>query len=226
MIDQATPYFPVSPGVPTAAFDLDALRQGDRAEFARLVETYSAMIYRLGLKMLGDDQDAEDVLQETFLKAFRGLKKFDGRSSLSTWLYRIAANEALMLLRKAKRPTLSIDEPVEGEDGEQEPLQIVDWCCLPEAELMSAEVRSRLDAAIQALPEGMRLVVVLRDLQGLSTAQTGEILGLSETAVKTRLSRARLHLRQSLSGYFAEYMAQRQDAQLPAAYQEARDGAA
>ena len=84
-------------------FSLQALKSGDRAEFNRLVETYSAPIYRLALKILGDQQDAEDVLQETFIKAYRHLKEFEGRSSFSTWLYRIASNEALMLLRR-RRP--------------------------------------------------------------------------------------------------------------------------
>ena len=88
----------------TEDFSLEALRAGDRAEFARLVEAYSGVIYRLGMKMLDDPQDAEDVLQETFIKAFRHLGSFDGRSSLSTWLYRIATNEALMMIRRRKTP--------------------------------------------------------------------------------------------------------------------------
>jgi DNA-directed RNA polymerase specialized sigma24 family protein len=100
-------------------FSLEALRAGDKAEFARLVETYSGVIYRLAVKMLQDSQDAEDVLQETFLKAYRYLSSFDGRSSLSTWLYRIATNEALMLLRKRKHITVSLDEPAEADDYDQ-----------------------------------------------------------------------------------------------------------
>ena len=123
------------------AFPLEALRAGDRAEFARLVETYSPAIYRLAIKMLENTQDAEDILQETFIKAFRHLNTFDGRSSLSTWLYRIATNEALMALRRRKVNLVSLDEPDETLEQEQEPLQIVDWCCMPEEELMSAEAR-------------------------------------------------------------------------------------
>ncbi|MCI0519214.1 MAG: sigma-70 family RNA polymerase sigma factor [Chloroflexi bacterium] len=188
------------------ALSLEALKAGDRAEFARMAETYYEMIYRLGLKMLGDPQDAEDVLQETFIKALRHLHNFDGRSSLSTWLYRIAVNEALMHLRKQKQGVVSLDEPVEGEEGEQEPLQISDWCCLPEEELASAEAQHYLDEAIRRLPASLRVVFVLRDIEGLSTLQTGEALNLSETAVKTRLSRARLHLREDLTSYFGERM--------------------
>lgn len=180
---------------------LEALQSGDRAEFARMVETYNEVIYRLAVKMMGDPQDAEDVLQETFLKAYRHLKDFGGRSSLSTWLYRIATNEALMLLRR-KRDIVSLDESLETEEGEQEPLQIVDWCCLPEEELISAETQKHMDQAIQGLPPNLRVVFVLRDIQGLSTQEVSEVLNLSETAVKTRLSRARLRLRQDLTDYF------------------------
>ncbi|HNT25628.1 MAG TPA: sigma-70 family RNA polymerase sigma factor [Anaerolineales bacterium] len=185
-------------------FTLEALRAGDRAEFSRLVEAYSANIYRLALRMLNQPQDAEDVLQETFLKAFRHLKNFDGRSKLSTWLFRIATNEALMLLRRRRPGQVSLDEPVMGDEGDQEPLQIVDWCCLPEKEMMSQEARKHLDAAIDQLPHSLRVVFLLRDIEDLSTLETAEVLGLSETAVKTRLSRARMRLRELLSAYFGE----------------------
>ncbi len=182
---------------------LEALRSGDRAEFARLVDAYSGVIYRLAVKMLDNPQDAEDVLQETFLKAFKALPKFDGRSSLSTWLYRIAANEALMLLRKRKVQFVSIDEPNETDDELQEPLEIVDWCCMPESELLSAEARRYLDQAIDNLSPNLRIVFLLRDIEGLSTEETAQALNLSEMAVKTRLSRARLQLRERLTGYYS-----------------------
>lgn len=190
-------------------FSVEALRSGDRVEFARLVETYYEMIYRLAVRMLNNSQDAEDVLQETFLKAYRHLKDFDGRSSLSTWLYRIATNEALMHLRRKRIDFVSVDEPDEDSKGEQEPLQIVDWCCMPESEMMSAEARHYLDGAIQRLPPSLRVVFILRDIQDLSTKETGEVLNLSETAVKTRLSRARLRLREDLSGYYGEHLKER-----------------
>jgi len=189
------------------AFSLEALKAGDRTEFARLVEANYELVYRLAIRMLNDPQDAEDVLQETFLKALRGLNNFDGRSSLSTWLYRIATNEALMALRRRKPDMVSTDEPVETEEGEQEPVQIVDWGLLPEEELMSVEAQRYLSEAIDRLSPSLRAVFVLRDIQGLSTQETGEVLNLSETAVKTRLSRARLRLREDLSGYFGEKLA-------------------
>ena len=192
-----------------AALSIEALKAGDRAEFARFVETYSRPIYRLGLKILNDPQDAEDVLQETFIKAFRALPGFEGRSSLSTWLYRIAVNEALMLVRKHHPEAISVDEEVETPDGEIEPVQIVDWCCLPERELLTAEGRRFLDTAIERLPATLRVVFVLRDIQGLSIRETAETLNLSETAVKTRLLRARMNLREQLSSYFGERLVEK-----------------
>jgi RNA polymerase sigma-70 factor (ECF subfamily) len=185
---------------------LEALKAGDRTEFARLVEKYSPLIYRLGLKMLGNSQDAEDILQETFIKAFRYLQSFDGRASISTWLYRIATNEALMLLRRKQPEMVSVEEPVDVEGQEQEPLQIMDWCCIPEDELMSAEGREVMDQAVDHLPASLRVVFILRDLDGLSTRETAEALDLSETAVKTRLSRARFQLREELSYYYRDYL--------------------
>lgn len=187
------------------SFSLDALRQGDAAEFARLVDAYSGMIYRLASRMLQNPQDAEDVLQETFIKAYKALPNFDGRSKLSTWLYRIATNEALMLLRRKTLPTVSVNAPLgDAESDEHFELEIVDWCCLPESELMSAEARRYLDESIEALPETLKSVFVLRDLEGLSVRQTAEVLGIGEGAVKTRLHRARLALREMLTAYFKE----------------------
>lgn len=187
-------------------FSLERLRSGDRQEFARLVETYSGVIYRLALKIVGNPQDAEDVLQEAFIKAFRHLPDFDGRSKVSTWLYRIATNEALMLLRRRKQ-VFSIDEPEAGGEEEQPPKEIVDWCCLPEDELMSAEARLHIDQAIDRLSPASKVVFLLREMEGLSTQETAEVLSLSETAVKTRLSRARLQMREQLSQYYGDRMA-------------------
>jgi RNA polymerase sigma-70 factor (ECF subfamily) len=189
-------------------YSLEKLQAGDKAEFARVVDEYSGMMYRLGLKMLDNPQDAEDVLQETFIKAYKALPRFDGRSSISTWLYRIATNEALMLIRKRKGIEISIDDPSGDDQPLDEPMQIEDWCCLPEAELMSGEAREYLKLAAEELPEKLRVVFILRDLEGLSTRETAQVLDLTETAVKTRLSRARLRLRESLTGYFGEKLAE------------------
>jgi RNA polymerase sigma-70 factor (ECF subfamily) len=188
------------------SLSLSALKSGSQVEFARLVELYSQKIYRLALKFTNNPQDAEDVLQETFIKAMRALPNFEGRSSLSTWLYRIAVNESLMLLRKRK-PNISLElEPEESNEDGLTPnsLILADWCCLPENELLSDESRVFLDQAVARLPETLRGVFLLRDIEGLSIRETAETLGLTETNVKTRLLRARLFLRQELSRYFGE----------------------
>jgi len=183
---------------------IEDLRNGDRAEFARLVDAYSAQIYRLGLKMLGNEQDAEDVLQNTFLSALTHLTNFEGRSSVLTWLYRIAINEALMVMRRG-RPEVNIDDTESSDDtGDLSPSQFVDWGALPEDELLSAEGKQALDKAIQNLPENLRMVFLLRDIQELSIKDTAETLGLTESNVKVRLLRARLSLREQLSVYYGE----------------------
>ncbi|MEP0806403.1 MAG: sigma-70 family RNA polymerase sigma factor [Chloroflexota bacterium] len=190
---------------------LEALIAGDRAEFARLVDEYSSPIYRLGLRMLGNPQDAEDVLQNTFLNALTHIQHFEGRSSLATWLYRIAANEALMLIRK-KKPEVNLED-VEGEEEAEDlrPTQIVDWSALPEDELLSGEGKKVLDAAVNQLPESLRIVFLLRDVEGLSIKETAEALNLTETNVKTRLLRARMALREQLSAYYSERLTARSE---------------
>ncbi len=182
---------------------IKALKEGDRSEFIRLVEEYSGMIFRLALKILNDKQDAEDVLQETFIKAFQHIPAFKGNSSISTWLYRIATNEALMMIRKRKPETGSVRiEEFEDQD-DKEPIQIEDWCCLPEEELLSSETKEYLDVAIQNISNKLKVVFLLRDVEGLSVRETAEVLEISEASVKTRLSRARMRLRQELSKYFS-----------------------
>ncbi|HEX7395443.1 MAG TPA: sigma-70 family RNA polymerase sigma factor [Anaerolineaceae bacterium] len=182
---------------------LESLKAGDREAFASLVDETSGHIYRVVLQILGNEQDAEDVLQETYIKAFRSLPDFEGRSSLTTWLYRIAVNEALMMVRKRRPQTVSIEENSTFDaEAESESMQIVDFCCLPEGEFLSSESRRFLDQAIQNLPDTLRVVFVMRDIEGLSIQETAEVLDLSESNVKTRLLRARLRLRQELSVYF------------------------
>ena len=183
---------------------LQLLRSGDRAEIARLVDAHSKNIYRLALKMLANPQDAEDVLQNTFLKAIQALPKFEGRSSLSTWLYRIAANESLMAIRRQKPETAFRVKEADDEGNELLLTQFSDWCCLPESTLMSSEASIYLDKAIQELSEKLRIVFVLRDVEKLSIRETSEALGITETTVKTRLLRARLKLREILSTYYGK----------------------
>ena len=189
-----------------ASISVAALKQGDRHEFARLVDEYSSVIFRLALKMLGNEQDAEDVLQETFLKAFRSIGDFEERSSISTWLYRIAMNESLMTLRKQKVRFVPVEEPEADDESIEPPVEIVDWCCLPENEMIDGEARAFLDKAVQRISPTLRAVFLLRDIEGLSVRATAESLGITEASVKTRLLRARLKLREELSVYFNERM--------------------
>ncbi|MCJ7696527.1 MAG: sigma-70 family RNA polymerase sigma factor [Anaerolineaceae bacterium] len=187
-------------------YTLDALRKGDKVAFSSLVEETSESIYRLALRMLNDTNDAEDVLQETFIKAYKNLPGFEGRSKVSTWLYRIAVNEALMMIRKRKDNIVSIDEEIEMDNGDLIPKQIVDWCCLPEEELMNTETKKHISEAMQALSPSNLAVFTLRDISDLSTAETASILNISESAVKTRLLRARLGMRENLTKYYSTRM--------------------
>jgi RNA polymerase sigma-70 factor (ECF subfamily) len=191
----------------TISLNIDALKQGNRSELARMVEQFSDSIYRVALRMLNNPADAEDVLQETFIKAIRALPTFEGRSSLSTWLYRIAVNESLMLIRKQKPEAALTEEEFEDPDDSTSypSFQILDWCCLPEEDFLSAETRKVLNLAIQKLPKNLRTVFVLRDIEGLSIRDTAEALDITESNVKTRLLRARMKLREELTIYFGEY---------------------
>lgn len=185
----------------------ERLQAGDPGAFRTLVELNSANVYNVALKLLGDEQEAEDVLQETFLSAFQAIDRFEGRSQLSTWLYRIAYNASLMRLRKRDRmTTFSLDQPLdEGRAvAEGESRHLVDWSAVPDDQLLTAEARQEMDRAIAELPESLRSTFVLRDLQGLSGAETAEVLGISVQAVKNRLHRARLRLRDRLAHYFTE----------------------
>lgn len=190
---------------------LERIRAGDKHACAECISAHSPGVYRVALRLMRDEAEAEDVMQETFLNAFRAIGSFDGRSSLSTWLYRIAHNSALMRLRRARPDTLSVDGPeLSDDEGALVPQQLFDWCCLPEQEFASSEARSELEAAIRALPEKLRAVFILRELEGLSTEETAQALEVSDDVVKTRLHRARMGLRERLSGYFTERARERQ----------------
>jgi len=182
--------------------NIEKLIQQDRSEYALLVEAYSDRIYRMTLRMTGNAQDAEDALQETFLKVFKYIASFKGNSSLSTWIYRIAMNEALMLLRKRKPEGFSLDE--DNEDEDITPREVASWDPLPEQVLMSVEMNHHLSEAVLWLPETLRGVFLLRDTELLSVKETAEALDITEGTVKVRLLRARLKLREYLNKYFRE----------------------
>jgi RNA polymerase sigma-70 factor (ECF subfamily) len=185
---------------------LARLKAGDRAAFAQLVEEHSSRIYGQALRMMQDPAEAEEILQETFLQVVRHIENFRGQSQLGTWLYRIATNQALMRLRRKRPPSLPLEET--GPDGVETLLPSADWSKRPESELLNQEARDEMEQAIADLPENLRIVFLMRDVEGRSTAETAEALDLSISAVKSRLLRARLKLRNELSVYFSERMSE------------------
>jgi RNA polymerase sigma-70 factor (ECF subfamily) len=190
-------------GKTSASKLLDRIRAGDKTACAECITAHSAEVYRLALRLMKNEAEAEEVTQETFLSAFRGIGQFDGRSDLRTWLYRIAYNAAMMRLRKPSPETVSVEEAADPDDGGVVPQALFEWRDLPEEELEKAELREELERAIRELPEKMRAVFVLRELENLSTEDVAAALGISEDVVKTRLHRARLRLRELLAGFFA-----------------------
>jgi RNA polymerase sigma-70 factor (ECF subfamily) len=182
---------------------LARIRAGDKSACAQCIEQHSPEVYRLALRLMHDEAEAEEVVQETFLRAFKGIEQFDGRAELRTWLYRIAYNTALMRHRRPEPELVSVDEASDPEEGAVVPQALFDWCCLPEPEMDRAEVRAELESAIQAMPEKLRAVFVMRELEELSTEATALALDVSEEVVKTRLRRGRLWLRERLSQYFS-----------------------
>jgi RNA polymerase sigma-70 factor (ECF subfamily) len=190
----------------SSVFDETALvaraRAGDGTAFSELVKQYERKIYRLAKRITQSDEDAEDVLQDSFLKAYEHLDSFHGNSKFYTWLVRIAVNEALMKLRKRKGDrTVSLDDT--GDNGD-EPIvrEIAVWDGDPEQRYSQEELRAVLDDAIQNLKPSFRTVFLLRDVEEFSTEETASALNLSIPAVKSRLLRARLDLRDRLTRLF------------------------
>ncbi|MCI0370977.1 MAG: sigma-70 family RNA polymerase sigma factor [candidate division NC10 bacterium] len=183
---------------------VERLKRGDEAAFTALLRRHQAKVYRLAMNMTRNPQDAEEVTQDVFLAVYRKIGGFDGRAAFSTWLYRVASNAALMKLRGRRGgPHLSIEEegPAFTPDGHHA-RPVADWSELPEDRLLSGERRRVLEQAIETLPPDYRAAVVLRDIEGLSNQEVAEILGATVLAVKSRLHRARLTLRERLATYF------------------------
>jgi RNA polymerase sigma-70 factor (ECF subfamily) len=177
-------------------------REGDTAAFGELVRRYEGKIFRLAQHVTQNREDAEDVLQETFMKAYEHLDQFQGNSKFYTWIVRIAVNQALMKLRRRKTDkSVSLDETIDtGEDTMVR--EIAAWDEDPEQRFSRDELGGILDTAVQSLEPPYRSVFMLRDVDELSTEETAEALGLSVPAVKSRLLRARLQLREKLTRYF------------------------
>jgi RNA polymerase sigma-70 factor (ECF subfamily) len=176
---------------------------GDNRAFDELVVRYRERVYRLCMKILRHEDDAAEALQDAFLSAYRGLRNFKRESRFSTWLYRIATNASLMKLRRRREGHFSYEQSQGGHE-DAEPMAIPDWSTQPLEELLDAETRELLEREVQHLPANEREVFVLRDIMEQSNADVAAELGLTVAAVKSRLHRARLHLRDRLNRHFRD----------------------
>ena len=183
---------------------VQAINSGQYDLFHDLVKRYELKLYNFSIRMCRNPNDAEDMVQETFLNVFRYLKDFRYETQFKNWLYRIAASTCIKKRRKSKfapERELSLEEFMpKNEAGVQ--TQTPDWALMPLEKFLNAELSDVISQAILSLPEKYRLVIVLRDIEGFSTAETAQILSLSAANVKVRLHRARLFLREELKGYF------------------------
>lgn len=181
---------------------------GDTRAFDELVKRYRDKVYRLAYKILRHEDDAAEALQDAFLSAFRGLKNFKAESTFSTWLYRVTTNAALMKYRKRREGHISLEQS-QSKDESAHPIELADWSALPPEELEDQETWDVLSAAVEQLPEDLRIVFLRRDWLEESNAEVAEGLGLTVAAVKSRLHRARIQLRDRLSRHFAGKAARR-----------------
>ena len=182
---------------------IDSAKSGNKIAFGKLIRQYEKTVYSFAFKICRDKEKAEEAMQETFINAYRGLKSFSGNSKFSTWLYRIVTNNCLMMHRKkSHEPVVSLeDSELYRETGE---LQVPHWGETPHDAVLNKELKEILDKAIQKLPLEYRIVFVMRDVEGLSTKEVGKSLKLSAPAIKSRLHRARLFLRNELNPYFTK----------------------
>jgi len=196
------------PAVAEKAYDdlflVHASKNGDVTAFEQLVKRYDRKLFRIAQSVTHNREDSQDVVQEAFLKAYQHLSDFREDSQFSTWLIRITVNQSLMKLRKhrAIRET-SLDEGFQP-DGDMLPIEVTDWAPNPEQLYWASELRNILVKTLEELSPILRTVFVLRDVEGLTIDQTAEVLNISHTAVKARLWRSRLQLRESLNKYFSK----------------------
>jgi len=188
---------------------VDASRNGDASAFEELVRRYDHKLYRLARGITHSNEDAEDVVQNAFLKAYQNLNRFEGKAKFSTWLIRIALNESFMRMRKLRsNREQSLDSNTGFDSVEsnhrpvEHPTDLSDWATNPGSLYSQTNLRRILEKSLQTLQPTLRVVFILRDIEGHSISETSAILKLTSSAVKTRLSRARLRLREELSHYF------------------------
>jgi RNA polymerase sigma-70 factor (ECF subfamily) len=184
-------------------------RANDVAAFEELIGRHEEKVYRIAMRFTRNETDAAEILQETFLSAWRNLEGFQGKAQFASWLYRVAVNAALMLLRSQKRhPQVAVEDVTPealGEAAKDASPGLgagTDWSRRPDEQFQSEELRHQIQQAVDRLPESQRSVFLMRDVDGLSTEETGELLNLSIPTVKTRLHRARLALREAITHYF------------------------
>jgi RNA polymerase sigma-70 factor (ECF subfamily) len=176
------------------------VNEGNAEAFYELVRPYERAVFLAALSIVKNDADAEEVAQEAVLKAFKGLSRFRQEAKFSTWLIQITINEARMKLRKNRHHLYeSMDEGQQNDQGDYIPKDFADWREIPSEALEQRELRDALTKALESLPEKYRTVLILRDVQHLSINETAKVLGLTEANVKTRLSRARLQMRDALA---------------------------
>ena len=183
---------------------IQAINSGQFDRFPDLVKRYEQKLYNFSFRMCRDAADAEDAVQETFLNVFRYLKNFRYETKFKNWLYRVTASTCIKKWRKSKfapERELSLDEFI-PQDKADVPDHVPEWALMPLDKLLNDELLDKINEAIFTLPEKYRLVIVLRDIEGFNTAETAQILNLSDANVKVRLHRARLFLRDKLKGYF------------------------
>jgi RNA polymerase sigma-70 factor (ECF subfamily) len=188
--------------------DADLVRMAQRDDtraFDELVIRYRQKVFRLAYRILRNEDDAAETLQDTFLSAYRGIKRFKLESTFSTWLYRIATNASLMRFRKRRDNLVSLEQS-QNDTEEAEPLSIPDWTRQPLQDLLDSETRQMMDESIQKLPAQLRTVFILRVIEELPNDEVGQILELTGAAVKSRLHRARILLRDRLNRYFSDKM--------------------
>lgn len=182
---------------------IERAKNRDHAAFEELVKRNQERIYNLGLKLLGNKEDAADLLQETFINAYYALPRFEGKSAFSTWLYRIATNNAFMKMRKKKIPLVRFES--EGtQDGKKNFTEIVDWSGDPKAHLQNEELKVLIEKSLNSLPGKYKTIFVLHDIEGFSIEEISKMLELSIPAVKSRIHRSRMYLRDKLSSYFSD----------------------
>lgn len=185
---------------------VEALKRNEASAFEQLIAEHGAMLYRVALRLMGQREEAEDILQESLLKVHQNIHAFDGRAALTTWLYRIVVNTALMRLRaqtRAPEESLDIAGPLFTEEGEHAQ-EVAEWALPPEQVLLRQEALGMLQQGIERLPDLYRAVYVLAEIESLPYREIAAILELSVGTVKTRLHRARLFLRAILADYFAD----------------------